>query len=118
MPLKRSGLYRVTDGKRNAIAAAGALNPIELGDVRATGAKLAADVEATGGAIFWLGDGGMPEVQRVGPGRIAAGHGWLGLRANGDYIVTGVSELPLLPGVLALLLALILFLMAWRQEGK
>ncbi|MGH6980945.1 MAG: hypothetical protein ACREFC_07030 [Stellaceae bacterium] len=118
MPLKRSGLYRVADGKRNAIAAAGALNPLELGDVRATGAKLAADVEATGGAMFWLGDGGMPEVQRVGPGRAAAGHGWLGLRENGDYVVTGVSELPLLPGLLALLLALGLFLAAWRQEGK
>jgi hypothetical protein len=118
MPLKRSGLYRVTDGKRNAIAAAGALNPLELGDVRATGAKLAADVEATGGAIFWLGDGGMPETRRVGPGRVAAGRGWLGLRANGDYVVTGVSELPLLPGLLALLLALGLFLAAWRQEGK
>ncbi len=118
MPLKRSGLYRVADGRRSVIAAAGALNPLELGDVRATGAKLAPDVEATGGAIFWIGDGNLPEVQRVAPGRLAAGHGWLGLRENGDYIVTGVSELPLLPGLLALLLALGLFLLAWRQEGR
>lgn len=118
MPLKRSGLYRVTDGKHHAIAAAGALNPLELGDVRATGAKLAPDVEATGGAIFWIGDGNVPEVQRVSPGRLAAGHDWLGLRENGDYIVTGVNELPLLPGFVALLLALGFFLAAWRQEGR
>ena len=60
----------------------------------------------------------MPDVRRVAPGRLAAGHDWLGLRANGDYVVTGVSEVPLLPGVLALLLALGLFLAAWRQEGR
>ncbi len=60
----------------------------------------------------------MPEVQRVAPGRLAAGHGWLGLRQNGDYVVTGVSEVALLPGLLALLLALGLFLAAWRQEGR
>ncbi|HEY5211182.1 MAG TPA: hypothetical protein VIJ42_17215 [Stellaceae bacterium] len=118
MPLKRSGLYRVADGKHRAIAAAGALNPVELGDVRATGAKLAADVEASGGAIFWIGDGSMPELRRVSPGRLAAGHGWLGLRENGDYIVTGVSEVPLLPGLLALLLLLGAFLAAWRQEAR
>jgi hypothetical protein len=116
--LKRNGLYRVTDDKHHAIAAAGALNPLELGDVRATGAKLAPDVEATGGAIFWIGDGNVPEVQRVSPGRLAAGHDWLGLRENGDYIVTGVNELPLLPGFVALLLALGFFLAAWRQEGR
>ncbi len=118
LPLRRSGLYRVTDGTHHAIAAAGALNPLELGDVRATDAKLAPDVEATGGGIFWIGDGSVPDVQRVSPGRLAAGHDWLGLRENGDYIVTGVNELPLLPGLLALLLALGLFLAAWRQEGK
>jgi hypothetical protein len=118
MPLTSSGLYRVSDGTHNAIAAAGALNPLELGDVRATGARLAPDVEASGGAIFWIGDGTMPEVRRVSPGRLAAGHGWLGLRENGDYVVTGVSEVPLLPGLLALLLALGLFLAAWRREGR
>jgi hypothetical protein len=118
MPLTRSGLYRVGDGKRQALAAAGALNPLELGDVRATDAKLAPDVEASGGGVFWLGDGAMPEVRRVAPGRLAAGHDWLGLRENGDYIVTGVSEMPLLPGVLALLLGLVFFLAAWRREGR
>jgi hypothetical protein len=118
VPLTRSGLYRVADGKHHTIAAAGALNPLELGDVRATGALLAPDVEASGGAIFWIGDGSLPDVRRVSPDRLAAGHGWLGLRENGDYIVTGVSEVPLLPGLLALLLLLGAFLAAWRQEGK
>ncbi len=74
--------------------------------------------EASGGAIFWVGDGNVPEVRRVAPGRLTAGHGWLGLRENGDYVVTGVSEVPLLPGFLTLLLAVGLFIAAWRQEGR
>jgi hypothetical protein len=40
------------------------------------------------------------------------------LRANGDYIVAGMKETPLLPGALALLLAVGFFLLAWRREGR
>jgi hypothetical protein len=116
--LSESGLYRVSDGKYSAIAAAGALNPLELGDVRATDEKLKPDIDATGGGLFWIGDGRLPDIRRVSPGRAASGGDWLGLRENGDYIVTGVSEVPLLPGVLALLLLLGVFVAAWRTEGR
>jgi len=118
MPIGESGLYRVTDGTRTALAAAGALNPIELADVRTTADKVEADVSATGGGIFWVGSGSIPDIRRVGPDRSAAGRNWLGLRQNGDYVVTGVSELPLLPGLLALILALGAFFIAWRREGR
>jgi hypothetical protein len=60
----------------------------------------------------------VPEVRRVAPDRGAAGRGWIGLRANGDYVVTGMKETPLLPGILALVLALGAFLLAWRREGR
>jgi len=118
LPVTESGLYRVTDGTRTALAAAGALNPIELGDVRATTDKVAADVAATGGGTYWVGPGAIPDVRRVGADRTASGRNWLGLRENGDYVVTGVSETPLLPGLLALILALGAFLFAWRREGR
>jgi hypothetical protein len=118
LPISESGLYRVTDGEHTALAAAGALNPIELADVRATDAKVQPDVEATGGGVFWVGPGALPELRRVDPDRSSAGHDWMGFRANGDYIVTGVKEMPLLPGFLALLLALGLFVAAWRREGR
>ena len=59
-----------------------------------------------------------PDVRRVVPGRSAAGHGWLGLRRNGDYVVTGFGEVPLLPAVAALLLAIGLLIAAWRREGR
>jgi hypothetical protein len=118
LPIDESGLYRITDGTNSALAAAGALNPIEMSDVRATDEKLSPAVSATGGGLFWVGPGAVPEIRRVAPERAASGHGWLGLRANGDYIVTGVHETPLLPGLLALLLALGTFIAAWRREGR
>ncbi|HWB68039.1 MAG TPA: hypothetical protein VG708_14545, partial [Mycobacteriales bacterium] len=92
------GLYRVSDGTRTALAAAGPLNPIEFADVRATSDKLAPIVAASGGGTYWIADG-VPEIRRVAAGRATAGHNWLGLRENADYIVAGFSETPLLPGV-------------------
>jgi hypothetical protein len=117
LPIAEMGLYRVTDGTRTALAAAGPLNPIEFADVRTTPDKLAPIVSATGGGIFWAGSGTIPEVRRVSPDRAAVGRNWMGLRANGDYTVTGFSEMPLLPGIAALLLIVGGLLAAWRREG-
>src|SRR5205823_9454534 len=89
VPISDMGLYRVTDGSRTAIAAAGPLNPVEFADVRSTPEKLAPIVGASGGGIFWVGSGALPEIRRVAPDRAAAGRNWMGLRANGDYTVTG-----------------------------
>jgi hypothetical protein len=118
LAIAESGLYRLTDGSRSTLAAAGALNPIELADVRTTDAKLKPAVQTTGGGIFWVGPGTLPDLRRVDPDRAAAGRSWMGFRANGDFIVTGVKEIPLLPGFLALLLALGTFIAAWRREGR
>jgi hypothetical protein len=118
LPISEMGLYRVSDGSRTALAAAGPLNPIEFADVRTTQEKLAPVVAATGGGIFWVGNGTMPEIRRVSPDRAATGRNWMGLRANGDYTVTGFSETPLLPGIAALLLIVGGLLAAWRREGS
>ncbi len=116
--ISQMGLYRVTEGSRTALAAAGPLNPIEFADVRTTPDKLAPVVQATGGGIFWVGSGKIPEVRRVEPGRNAAGPNWMGFRENGEYTVTGFSEMPLLPGAAALLLIVGGLLAAWRREGS
>jgi hypothetical protein len=118
LPVSESGLYRVSDANRTALAAAGALNPIELSDVRTTDEKVKADVEASGGGVFWIGPGAIPEIRRVGAQAGAAGRGWMGLRENADYVVTGISSAPLLPGYAALVLAVGLLILAWRREGR
>ncbi len=117
------GIYRVTDGDRTALAVVGAVNPPELADVRSTGDKLAPVAKETGGGIQWISDteGGVRpgiDIRRTRPDRAQSGDGWIGLRANGDFVVTGVSEVPLLPVAAVLALALGALLLAWRREGR
>jgi hypothetical protein len=117
LPVEQAGLYRVSDGINVAMAAVGALNPLEWADVRTSETVPAPLAEATGGSVSWLTDG-MPTIRRTAPGRSAEGRGWIGLVANGDYLVTGVRQIPALPAWLALALALGLAVVAWRREGQ
>ncbi|MBT3370857.1 MAG: hypothetical protein HOA08_11230 [Rhodospirillaceae bacterium] len=111
------GLYRLADGSHKAIAAVGDMNPLEYADMRASPKKFQPLLEHSGGGAFWLADG-MPDIRRVKPDRISRGRGWLGLRASGDYTVSGVEQTPLLPGLLVLLLFLGLTMLAWHREGR
>jgi hypothetical protein len=116
------GLYRIADGTHVALAAVGPLNPIEFRDVRATAERLAPIADASGGAVRWLVQGGVPELRTIDHGRDYAGAAatgaWIGFKGNGDYRVTGVRQAPLLPGLLVLAAALLAFALAWRREGK
>jgi hypothetical protein len=51
-------------------------------------------------------------------GAISGGRGWIGFRANGDYVVAGVAQTPLMPGLLTFLACLAALLIAWRREGR
>ena len=118
LPIREMGLYRVSEGGQTALAAAGPLNPKEFADVRTTPKKLAPVVKATGGGIFWVASGQLPQVRLVSPSRRAAGRDWMGFHANGAYTVTGFREMPLLPGIAALILILGGLIAAWRREGR
>ena len=118
LTIDQSGLYRVSDGQRGAVAAAGSLNPVEMAELPATAERLGPVAEANGGGVRWLATDGVPDFRRVGPDRTAAGRGWFGLRANDEYLVTAVRDLPLLPGPLLLLLAFGGLMMAWWREGR
>ena len=111
------GLHRLTDGERQAVVAVGPINPKEFADARATTKKVSPVADASGGGVFWLADAGLPEIRRVRPDRPAQGHEWLGLRQNGDYVVTGIRQLSLLPPLLILALLLGALIFAWRREG-
>jgi hypothetical protein len=119
-PAVEQGLYRLDDGALSAVAAAGPLNPLEFSDVRATDAKLAPIVQATGGGVIWLQDlsRGAPSVRRVSPGREAAGKDWIGLRENNRYTVKSVSQRALLEPLAALALIGLLIVLAWRRESR
>ena len=114
---RETGLYRIEDGQKRAMAAVGELNPPELSDLRATPEKLAAYVKATGGGIAWISDG-VPDFRRTRPGRDSAGSGWFGMVRNSAYVVTGVRQVPLLPALLFLLLCAGTVMLAWWREGR
>ncbi len=111
------GVYRVEDGVRAALAVVGAENPPELRDLRSEADPLRPVAEATGGSVRYLSRGGLPDIRHVDPDRALAGSGFIGLRANGDYAVTGVRQVPLLPAWIALALALAALMATWRREA-
>jgi len=117
MPAPAPGVWQASDGTLTAYAAAGAANPLELADLRATATLLAPLVRASGGSIHWLAPDGAPELRRSEPGHETAGGSWIGLQRRHDHLVTGIAATPLLPAWLALPLLLGLAVMAWRREG-
>src|SRR5262249_1929643 len=110
-----SGLYRLTDGDHIAFAASGPLNPLEFADLRSTPEKMQGLVNATGGGIFRLAGGHLPEIRKIRPAHAAAGGNWLGLLGSQDYVVTGIRQASLTPALLGLLLGLGTLLFAWRR---
>jgi hypothetical protein len=117
LPASAPGVWQVGDGSRTAYAAAGAANPPEIADLRASATVLAPLVRATGGSVHWLDPAGAPELRRTDPGHDASGSSWIGLQRRGDHLVTGIAATPLLPPWLALPLILGLAVLAWRREG-
>ncbi len=121
LPASTPGVWRVADGAHRAYAAAGAANPLELSDLRATATLTSRIARESGGGVHWLDNGtasgSVPQLRRPAPGREASGSGWVGLQRRHDHIVTGIASLALLPPWLALPLVLGLALLAWRREG-
>jgi hypothetical protein len=111
------GLWRFADGETTAVAAVGPPSPREYENPLASDALLDPLVDATGGAVFWLADQ-VPELRMVAEGRRAHGRSWVGLAERDAYRVTGVRLSPLLPVWLAALMTGLLFLAAWRREGR
>jgi hypothetical protein len=117
------GVWQASDGTRAAYAAAGAADPMEFADLRATGTLLRKLVRASGGGVHFIGTGkpdappDVPELQRTEPDRPASGSSWIGLQRRHDHVVTGIASLTLLPSWVALPLMLGVLVVGWRREG-
>ena len=118
LAIEEAGLYRVSDGEKTALAAAGPPNPLEMEDLRATAERLGPLVAESGGGIVRIASDDLPGLRKVKPGRDRAGRNWLGVEAKGRYVVTGIAQTPLLPAILLLALALGSLVLAWYREGR
>ncbi|MCP4330914.1 MAG: hypothetical protein GY791_21205 [Alphaproteobacteria bacterium] len=123
LEVDQAGIYRLSDGELTAIAAAGDIEMTEHKDVRASDEILRPLAEQSGGGVLWLAESGLPELRQVRGGQdyvgqaAITGRSWIGLRRNGDFIVTGLTLTSLLPGILVLILAIGGLMLAWRREG-
>lgn len=117
IPVGQQGLWRVKDGERVVLAAAGAVNPVEMAALRAAEDKVSPIVRKSGGGLAWIEDG-LPEMRRVRPGGRMAGDGWFGFRANGERIIASLKDDALIPAPLMLFLVLGSVIAAWLRQGK
>ncbi len=112
------GLFRISDGQRETVAAVGPAAPKEFENPISTGDIVGPLVTATRGGTVRIVTAGIPDIRRVGEGRAAAGRGWIGLAEREAYAVRDIRLTPLAPGWLMLALAAALILAAWRVEGR
>ena len=118
LSIDQPGLYRVSDGERQALAAAGALNPKEFADLRATRDVLAPIIDESHGGSLWLKQVPDPAIRKAAAGHDLAGRDWLAVLDRESYLVTGVDERPFLPSWAYLVLALGFAFVAWLREGR
>ncbi|TNF57876.1 MAG: hypothetical protein EP307_13085 [Rhodobacteraceae bacterium] len=111
------GLYRLVEGEREAVIGLGPAAPREFEETIATGDLLEPVVATVRGGILRLEDG-IPAIRAVREGRPAAGRGWIGITPRNAYETRDVTQMPLLPAWLALLLASGFILAGWLREGR
>jgi hypothetical protein len=119
VPAKDIGLYHVKDDSREILVMAGMLNAPEFGAMVATEKVVAPVAKTSGGAVTWLADKpDAPDIRRTDKNSAQSGWGWIGLKKNGQYRVTGSTVYPLWPAWAAVALLLVVAMGVWRREGK
>ncbi|MBJ6372038.1 hypothetical protein [Sedimentitalea arenosa] len=111
------GLYRLAEGEHEAVIGLGPAAPREFEQTIATGEVLDPVLATMRGGVVRLEDG-LPDLRDVREGRPAAGRGWIGLTPRDAYETRDVTQSPLLPAWLVLLLASVLIVGGWLREGR
>ncbi len=111
------GLYHLEEGDQTAVVGLGPAAPREFEQTIASAEPLSDVINAVRGGVPRLEDG-MPSLRDVRPGRPAAGRGWVGLTPRDAYETLNVTQTPLLPAWLVLLLASLLIVGGWVREGR
>jgi uncharacterized membrane protein len=117
VPATEVGLYKISDGTFSVRATSGSLNPLEFADLRSTREHVEPLVNGSQGGLFRLSKA-IPEMRRIKADRALSGRDWIGLKENNAYVVTGVIQFPLLPGLVLVGLLLGLLMTTWWREGR
>ena len=111
------GLYHLAEGDERAVIGLGPAAPREFEQTIATADVMSPLVRSLRGGAVALEDG-LPSLRNIREGRPAAGRGWIGLVPRGAYETTAVTQSPLLPAWLLVVLAASLLIGAWLREGR
>ncbi|WP_146590419.1 glutamine amidotransferase [Puniceibacterium confluentis] len=111
------GLYRLAEGEQTSVIGLGPAAPREFEQTIATGDLLDQVIDTMRGGTPRLEDG-LPTLREVGSGRPAAGRGWIGLTPRNAYETRDVTQTPMLPAWLVLVLASVMVIGAWLREGR
>ncbi|WP_050929177.1 hypothetical protein [Aestuariivita boseongensis] len=111
------GLYRLVEGDQEAVIGLGPAAPREFEETIASAELLEPVANTLRGGVMRLEDG-LPTLRSVREGRPASGRGWIGITPRGAYETSNVTQIPLLPAWLVLLLASGFILTGWLREGR
>ena len=119
VPITMDGIYTADDGATKRFTVVGELNPPEWQSVVTTDTVLKPATAASGGSIHWVTSEGIPDIRQInGSNRNFGGYGWIGLRDNNAFMITGVRDIPFVPLWLSMMALLILAVGAWWLEGR
>jgi hypothetical protein len=113
-----SGVWRAESGALRRVVVAGDPNAPEQKDIRATADRLEPLVKASRGSLRWAAEDPTPALRLVTGGRTESGKGWIALRRNEGYTVTGARIAPLLSPLSALTILTFLILLGWWRESR
>ncbi len=118
------GLHKINMDGLSAVALVGTANSREFSKVVATDEALKPIADATGGGQFWMsGTNGrspnnLPRLAMLQSSTKFYGTNWLGLKDREAHVVRGVQYTPLLAGVVALGLFLLVIGLTWFRESR
>ncbi|MDA8713071.1 hypothetical protein N9M37_00670 [Planktomarina temperata] len=111
------GLYRLSSGDLQIVAALGPAAPREFVQTIATDRVMAPILAKTNGGALAVSEG-LPKFRNVRSGRPAHGRGWIGLVSREAYVVQGVEIGQFLPAWVYLIFAALGLLIGWLREGR
>jgi hypothetical protein len=118
--VEQSGIYKFSNGTREAYVVVGASQSVEFNAVHTTDEELQPLVAKSGGQIIWFRDRENLSLRWLGDDdKTGGGDSWLGLRRNAAYTVDSVTTKAVLPnGWMLLILLCGLVAVWWREGGK
>jgi hypothetical protein len=118
MPARETGVWRIGDGKTQALAIDGDPSPLEMNEVAATDRHLLPVTQATRGWMGWIAQDGIPNLRRTTALDHPKGANWAGVVERDNSVVTGLDQSSNWPALLLLAISAVLLGFAWIRESK